>query len=381
MIYKMMQRFDHTDSSASHVYYDITIRNYVSKLNDDSHEQLKFYETRSTPIVEHANQYKLSIVRFQIDTYSLPSYVAEIEPNQSNPNLMIQSVTLEYYDGVNTYNSQVRHLRWSKVDNSISTPVAPNQTPSGFQVDSPYYFCFDYEHVLSLVNRALREAMADLVLIDATLAPIPAPYLVWDVPTNSAVLYARESLFDSTSALPNIKIYFNRSLYSLFSTFPVIKYPITNELNKTYQLVVDSFNGSKVVIISINPYIRVPQYAPTFMNMSPVSSIVFTSNTLPIVPNQLNSPQIFQNNNLVQLSTTSNSFSNIITDMSTNDMYRPELTYNPSAEYRFVSLVNPGPINQVDIQVYWKDKTSRLRPFYLSAGASCSLKLLFQRIY
>jgi hypothetical protein len=66
--------------------------------------------------------------------------------------------------------------------------------------------------------------------------------------------------------------------------------------------------------------------------------------------------------------------------MSTNEMcYRPEVSYVPSAEYRFVDLLNDAPINQIDIQVYWKDKLSRLRNFYLPAGASCSMKILFQK--
>jgi Sputnik minor capsid protein V18/19 len=254
----------------------------------------------------------MSIVRFSLDTFSLPVYIPEISPSQSDPNQMIQTVTLEYYDGSNYFSSGAVHLSWVNVDQTKPTPIPPSQTSNGFQAETPYYFCYDFEHVLTLVNTALTTAFnAIIVLNPAKLASQQAPFLAWDENRNCAILYAREDGYDSTESI-STKIYFNRSLYALFNSFPVIKYGITNPENKQYQIVVNPFNGAKVVpgnsdVFGTHQLIRVPQYTSTIANWSPVSSIVFTSNTLPIIPNQLSSPLVYQNGNLIQLSTTANS--------------------------------------------------------------------------
>ena len=54
------------------VYYDIQINNFES--SGSAQQSLRFTETRSKPLIENSGEYSLSIVRFELDTYSLPSY-------------------------------------------------------------------------------------------------------------------------------------------------------------------------------------------------------------------------------------------------------------------------------------------------------------------
>ena len=101
--------------------------------------------------------------------------------------------------------------------------------------------------------------------------------------------------------------------------------------------------------------------------------------TLPIVSTQLSSPFVYFDGELLNTNIPMN-FAPIISDMATNEMvYKPNLLYVPSAEYRLIDMKGDNDISTVDIQVYWKDKRGNLQPFILQSGASASIKILFTK--
>ena len=116
---------------------------------------------------------------------------------------------------------------------------------------------------------------------------------------------------------------------------------------------------------------------------NPVSSIVFATTTLPIHPTQTSVPKIFNSATTVSMfSNGSTNLTTILSDfevpVSTTNQYRPEITYNPSAEYRLIDMYSNHNLNKVDLQVYWKDKFGNLNRFYLQPGCSASVKMLFR---
>ena len=71
---------------------------------------------------------------------------------------------------------------------------------------------------------------------------------------------------------------------------------------------------------------------------------------------------------------------NIITDLvSDTGRYKPNIVYNPSAQYRLIQLQGNRPISNLDIVVYWKDRTGSLNDFKLSSGSSATIKILFTK--
>lgn len=60
-------------------------------------------------------------------------------------------------------------------------------------------------------------------------------------------------------------------------------------------------------------------------------------------------------------------------------LWKPSIVYEPSAQYRLISMTGNRPIYTVDISVYWKDTTGTLNNFRLGAGSGASIKLLFTR--
>lgn len=132
-------------------------------------------------------------------------------------------------------------------------------------------------------------------------------------------------------------------------------------------------------LISDDPGVLMQEMS-TISVWNPVSSLVFKSNLLPIYPSTTAPLQIYVDGKLSN-NNTSYHFANIMTDfIGDNMIFTPFVQYEPSI-YRFMSLKSNATIRNVDIQVYWLNKsTGELRPLYLVPGGSCSLKILFQKV-
>lgn len=117
--------------------------------------------------------------------------------------------------------------------------------------------------------------------------------------------------------------------------------------------------------------------------MSPINSIVFTSNTLPLILNQQSSQKIKPKGEALDVGANDSSKTQqvlMITDLQTNQQgYRPNLIYVPSAEYRYITLTGNQSLYNIDINVYYQLKTGDLIPFKLTNGGTASIKILFEK--
>ena len=246
------------------------------------------------------------------------------------------------------------------------------------------------------MDKLKADALLNPLLYPPDFDDVP-PFMSWNESSNTATFYSRADLFNTanqpTALNPLIEVYFNPTLYSMFNSLPIKKSFLVDSGTGTvlgppdyppyYQIMIDNFNGAKTIqnlYAQTERFIATPQEYSTISEWSPVSSLVFTSSTLPVVITNLSNPHLYQNNNLIQLSRPGNNFANIMTDLVTDDQsYRGSILYYPTAEYRWISLTTSQPISQIDIQVYWKSKIGKLIPFTLPSGGSVSLKLLFRK--
>lgn len=366
------------------VYYDLQYNNYQSLTQEPS--QLTFQETRNIPIIQNPSDYNLSIIRFQLDTISLPSYIASIQPNQANINLMIHGVNLSYWNGSTEITIPLTYLLWKPVHKEVALPPAPNTTSNGFQADSIYYYGYSFLHVCEIINTAFTTALTALKLQSGTtaIASALAPFIYFDHNNNKFHLVGDNAFYNSNSGT-HIRIYFNRPLFGLLSSFGAYRNSITDPNQNVYQIRLTGEKGTNLVQNtnwgSGITFIDYSQEYSTLSNFSPISSLIFTTSQLPIVPNQISAPLVFNNNQLVSDYNQNSLTYQIITDMANNDdfSYKPNLLYNPSAEYRRISLTSNRPINNIDIQVFWRNKRGELKPFYVWSGGSASIKILFEK--
>ena len=155
-----------------------------------------------------------------------------------------------------------------------------------------------------------------------------------------------------------------------------------------YQLMLDSFHDINVLqsistnIQPLNRYIAIQQNANTIGCINSVSSILFTSDMIPIIPNQTNKPTMIYNNSIVyyQRSEQQDNTLNIISDFSPSELIvRSDLTYSPDV-YRYISLINNHQeLRSLDLQIFFMDCFGVLHPLYLLSGGSCSVKILFKK--
>jgi len=384
------------------VYFDLLITNIYSEKTAPI--PIYFNENRTNPIINNSGDYEMSIVRFSVDTLSLPVFSPIIQPNQSDPDLTTYSVTMSYLPIGATQPFVVQqYVEWSPQNADASVPPAPSQTGTGLQSSSgAYYFALNYQWWILLIYEAFQTCFATLqanVLAGGytDIQNVLPPLITWNTDNSTAVISAESQYFNNNSTFsptptPNpqaIQIYFNSPLYALFSSFPAIGQGYQATLGRNYRISIGDFTGSNQIYLpSIVPqggtqYLctQVFQEYSTIANWTPVSSVVFVSNTLPIVSNQLSAPLIYNEANVVTALNGNNAnFAQIITDIETNEnCYKPNLIYNPSAQYRYISMTGNSPLTNVDVSVFWKSKLGQLNPLLLPSGSSCTLKFLFSK--
>ena len=393
------------------VYFDLYLKNYSN--SNETKTPVRFYEPRQSNIIDDCSQYNLSIVRFNVNSSCLPVYQAEILPGetQSNADLMMASLSMEIYRGnagSTVYSTGPINLFWVPQDLSISKPDPPsaNKSRGNIQSNSDYYYCYNYDHLLKIVNTAFQTATTMFSEFDEYFAKMPAPFLTWDIASQSAILICKQNTFSTDRIYPStegdkevfVKIYFNRSLYNLFSTFYFIKQNglsvqkytgrSYNELEMDYQLMVDSFYDTNALQLSnsnvqpLNRYLAIKQMESTVAAINCVASIMFLSDAIPILSSNQNKPTILFNNSTVnyQHSGLQDSYANVISDFSPDSIVRSNLYYVPTGSNRYISLTsNRQSLRTIDLTVMWADTWGQLHPFFLQSGASASVKILFEK--
>lgn len=362
-----------------HIYYDLDIMN-----NDTTGESLpvvlSFTESRNNPFLSCPQDYFMSVVKFQIQTGdSLPVFVPQVQLGQSDPNLLIYSVTLTY----KTYEQQ-QFIYYFPDD--LTQPLP--EPPLDFQdLTSQYYFISAYQTWIEMVNEAFKECLNNLnvkVLAGGDVLPSTnAPFMEFDPNNLVAIIDADELGYDRQLINP-MKIYMNSPMFNLFSSFPAIVQGYINVLNGK-NVLLTIFNNNDTNILNLTSYnaIQIFQEGSTVALMNPISSIVFTTALLPIVPSNVAVPKVFNSNTSLVNTGNNANISNIISDFTIPvdalNRYKPNIVYTPTSEYRLFGLTGNSPVSAIELSVYWKDNFGGLHPVYLNSGCGASVKILFRR--
>ena len=373
------------EATPDYVYYDVVVSNIQSTTVTPS--SFYYNDNRTQPYVKCPELYALTILRFTLDTASVPVFIPTIQPNtprtEDGLDQTIYSVTLEY-GGV----SSQRYINWIPQDQSAPIPAPTTNTVNYVQDNSGgYYNCYNYSWWIYLVYLAIKDAWLGIQTAfpdDPIIQGAHAPLIVWDSSSSSAVMYYEIDVFDSANP-SGVSFYMNAPLYSLFSSFVS---RIEGYENVTYGknvklLMTNTGNVNYVPITNPNDptdvWYAIPVYQEfsTISAWSPIVSMVFTSATLPIEPNQVSTPLVYNNGEVIT-SSNNNAISNIITDLVSNTgNYRPNLVYLPTAENRYIHLYGNRPLTNLDLQIFYKLRTGDLIPFKLQSGGSATMKIAF----
>jgi len=378
---------------ADNIYFDLTSTNFQSSTVAPT--PFYFNEQRSNPIIMNPEDYMLSIIRFTVDSGTLPVFIPSIVPNSGNKDLTIYTTTISWQGVFGEYKSQASVI-WSPQDTSALVPVAPSNSSTKVQDNSTgYYNCYSYQYFCYLVLVALREAFADMkaqaLIVGEVLPSNQPPIINWDSTSNRAVIYADTLGYDINKLdTPNqpIRIYFNAPLYALFSSFPARYMGYNVLLGQNYALLIANVGATNLQTIIPEAPSIVVQYDAIVFNQewsttsswTPITALVFTSNTLPVQPSQVSQPLVYNNGVLTNGGGNNGAISNIITDITSDSgLYAPNLVYVPQAQYRYITLYGNQPLSNLDISIYYRLKTGELIPFRLQSGGCVTMKMIFTK--
>lgn len=318
----------------------------------------EFQEVRQQPIIQNPSEYQVAVSRVEIPTSFLPLFF--FQDGQ-------YKVTLTYVATGQNYQQIVVNTQ------PLSTSDKAIYSVQGFLDD---------------INTAFELAYTALVTDHPGTVDF-YPVMIFNPATQLFSLlvdpkYATGYPYPNTT--DNVQIWMNRQLYVKFGSFNV---EYTNVYNapsgKDYKFVVNDTGNNQYTYTFLNTatptkFLRIEQDAPSH-SMSDVSSIIITSNSLPLITDQF--ARSYGGNQSFALSTQGKSANlPILTEffVEPSTFQTPASTavflYN-AALYRMYDLFGNNPIQTLDFKFYWSDRQGNLYPLQIAPGRSLNLKIVF----
>jgi len=385
------------DADPVHIYVDLDITNndYQGSQNP---KQVVFNEIRNTPYILQPNKYFFSVVRFELQTQTLPVFIPTIKPDENSTN----NIDLTVYSVAITFRNETATVPITFVSQNANTQtLLPNPPERVYQPTDPYYYCYTYQQFLNCVNTAIATCWTQ-VCIDVGEGSFGNPPKFWFDENSYKIYLSGRASFDDeplwnsgAGANPvanSASLWINEPLYNLLSGFDIVNVgrPIPNPGNNPLQYRIKMYQKfDNVLTDPLAPnngeyYIIMPSEQVDVAVWNPIKSLVFTSGLIPLLPTLTSPPK--------SLDTTAGTFSSFgnnsnlatqLTDFevgfSASNTYKQTVNYNPSSEYRLLDIQSDLPLNNIQVSVFWKNLEGVLIPFYLDGGQSGNIKLLFRR--
>jgi hypothetical protein len=362
-------------SDPFHVYLNLDVLNDSSE-ND---QKLVFSETRTIPFLTNAEDYFLTVARFNLQTSNnFPIFIPDIQIGQSDPDITAYTITVSAFIGGA---SQIftQNVKYIKTDTTAPTPTTP---VSKVDRSSNYYWIYNVADWLLMLNITLSDLANSL--IGAGLAGLTAPFIRYDIVSGLFTL-----VIDKVAFLSNtFRIFFNPRLYNILP-FPAVKYttsPMDNGNTTLYGITVGNSlaNSTAILIGNLRKdfLTTTTEFCPLSL-MNPVRTILFTTQHLPIQAQLSQSPIIFTDDVPTGVSNNLPDITNVLTDfeisVSSVNNYNGEITYLPQGETRWIDLNPAFSLNKIDVKAFWRDKFGENHAIYLPPGCAASIKLLMRR--
>jgi hypothetical protein len=366
-----------TGNGTTHIYYNISITNNdVTGLNPPP--AIDFNETRTQPFINNPSEYFMSVVRFSLDTSTLPLMSPQPQVNPTTPGDLVYSITLK--KGNFSYQQYLNFI-----PQTLEIPQPPYPL-SNSDVNSRYWELYSYQWWNNIVNNAFRDATAGLNALIGGV--VTAPFMIWDSSGYTAILNTDSAYFDQTPGVlaEPVYIYFNSPMWVLYSSYEAeyIGQSTNIENGENFKLIVFNQQGQNEYTNTTTgiTYMQTYQEYSTSPLWNPIQSIVFTTNLLPIVPEMTAAPTSYTGSGF-QSSGNNANLTNTLTDfevvLEKGSEYKPTINYTPAGEYRLTDLFGTSPVNALNVNIYWKNRFGGLNPVTLSAGSSANIKMMFRR--
>jgi len=393
---KYLSPHTNTDDNSTHEYLNMQIVNEYSP-NNTVPRPLIFNQTKTSNIVDVASDYYLSVVRWNIQT-NLPVIIPDMDlatiPGFVYTGKTVYKVALLFTtNSGGTYNlgagfpsTTVDFIPELKSQTILSTLKQPTSIEETY--NNPFFYLKYVDSFLIMINTAIQYYF--LSIPGAIWSSLP--YFKYDAVSQKIVYYRPNSIpqnVPNTDATTQWYLAVNQPLYNLLSTFKFDYFPFgsNNNFPQTecnYVLNTDILGSFKT---GTGDYDQLYQQAPSVVNWQPAQSLVFVSSSIPVEVQYSGAPF---NLNIIDPSTTSTIFQQQSTIKTLTDFIIPyntgtetsagqQIYYLPTAEYRLIDLLGNSPLNQLNIQVLWRDKYGAYHQFFLEVGAAADILIMLRK--
>lgn len=305
-------------------------------------------------------------------------------------------------------------LTWipqDQANDTIPLPPSMNGGRQDLKTNPYYYFCYDPLWVIKLFNTAFETCYTQAVTgLDAQFAAwwaatfpgvtfpgwrTKAPFITFDASTQLFTIsfdkYGYTS--DTTSAdsfglispssQESFQAFMNSNAFQMFRSWPCLSLPVAAPEIDFLVLIAGAKDGS--LPDGTSAWAVTQTFKSLDGGWSPISSVVFTTNSIPCVATQLGAVTAYGADTLTSATSSSSGFGNVITDVSLAgfgaDSYRGTLQYSPTGQYRYLSMGTAAiPLYSVQISVWWKDKFGNLIPYQIPQGGWADILIQFAKI-
>jgi len=268
-------------------------------------------------------------------------------------------------------------------------------------VSTRYYYVYEFQVMINMVNNTLNKCMERLKIDFPTLNIVENPYFIYNRNNNLISFYVENiqnpdspaiNLFETVYSTLNGNKYtptppqnpLNNGKIQIFLNFPLFKYFQSISVYSSYfindnvndMLIVIENIKNNIVTISGKNYFENSQQYFSLNTWSSLRTIQFFTSALPVNYEgiAINNP----NNLNLNISSGASIYKPLLTDFSPDFKTaldnRETFTYNANL-YRLIDLSSNIPINRIDIAIYWEDIYFNLYPLYTSRGNN--IKLVF----
>lgn len=268
-------------------------------------------------------------------------------------------------------------------------PLAPSQN-NGQQQITPYYFIYNYQYFLDLVNNALQAAFIALNTAHPGIVP-SAPYFLFNAETQLI------SLIVPIEYINTVQIWLNNPIFTYFFGLPSLNFVVNNLLNlngKDQQVIVKDYtdncftpcgstgaiststtNGGVTTTFGVAAkFIQIEQEWVGIQFWNSFKNIVFVSPSLGTVKEYIPT-------SVSSISGGQISFLPILTDfqpiLNNAGDSRSQISFFPQGPYRLINLTGTIPLVHVDLIAYWQDINDNLYPIQILPNCYMSVKFLF----
>ena len=384
-------------NESCHTYLDINICNNNIDNDNSNPVPIVFQSKRDADYLSNPQDYFLSVIRWSLDC-RLPIIIPQIDLSYNNglydPSIggykTIYSVTLQIKR--TGYATQEVQKYIIFIPQRKLRPPTQALTSMSEVYDISYFYIDSVQYFMDLVNVAMKEAFNDVVALWQTnIGTLPIlnqyPFLLYNYDGNFTLNTSIDFLDTKDVTAGKGVLYMNSSLYTLFNGFSSLlqgydstsPQDITNGKNNLIQFI----SQYQTTTFNTVDYIYMLSEYPCVQFWSPISSIVFSSNGIPVEPTNTTPTNVIGNVSALASSNNNLNLAPIITDFDINlvtGVESRQITYYSASVYRLFDLNSNRPLGVINIIVGWKDKlTGSVHQMYLYSGGAGTMKIMFRK--